>query len=134
MKCISLRQPYADFLAIGKKTIELRKWHTKFRGNFLIHASKTVDNYACEYYGINSDIVTKGSIIGKAILYGVKKYQNNGEFVLDKNRHLSLTKSDNKILYGFLIKDAVKFKNNIPYLGKLGFFEVFENLSFDCNL
>jgi hypothetical protein len=47
---------------------------------------------------------------------------------------LSLTKSDNKILYGFLIKDAVKFKNNIPYLGKLGFFEVFENLSFDCNL
>ena len=64
----------------------------------------------------------------------LRKYQNNGEFVLDKNRHLSLTKSDNKILYGFLIKDAVKFKNNIPYLGKLGFFEVFENLSFDCNL
>ncbi len=53
MKCISLRQRYADFLAIGKKTIELGKRCTKFRGDFLIHASKTVDNNACKYYGIN---------------------------------------------------------------------------------
>ena len=40
MKCSSLKQPYADLLASGKETIELRNWNTKFRGKFLIHASK----------------------------------------------------------------------------------------------
>ena len=32
----------------GKKTIELRTWNTKFRGEFLIQASKTIDKEACE--------------------------------------------------------------------------------------
>lgn len=55
-------------------------------------------------------MVTKGSIIGKAILYDVKKYRNIDEFVLNKNKHLSLKNFSNNIIYGFLIKDVVKFK------------------------
>jgi hypothetical protein len=43
MKCLSLKQPFAELLVSGKKTIELRKWNTKFRGKFLIHASKNLD-------------------------------------------------------------------------------------------
>jgi hypothetical protein len=39
-KCLSLKQPYAELLISGKKTIELRSWDTKFRGEFLVHASK----------------------------------------------------------------------------------------------
>ncbi len=124
MKGLSLKQPYAELLAIGKKTIESRKWCTNFRGDFYIHTSKNIDIEACEYYRINGDTVTKGSIIGKANLYDVKKYQNNDEFILDKNKHLSLKKHDNRITYGYLIKDAIKFNNSIPYVGKLGFFEV----------
>ena len=38
MKCLSLKQPYAELLVSGKKTIELRIWNTKFRGEFLMHA------------------------------------------------------------------------------------------------
>jgi len=34
MKCLSLKQPFADLLALGEKTIELRKWNTKFREEF----------------------------------------------------------------------------------------------------
>jgi hypothetical protein len=40
MKCLSLKKPFAELLVSGKKTVELRKWNTKFRGKFLIHASK----------------------------------------------------------------------------------------------
>ncbi len=124
MKGLSLKQPYAELLVTGKKTIESRRWCTTFRGDFYIHASKNIDIKACEYFKINIDTVTKGSIIGKANIYDVKKYQNNEEFILDKNKHLSLMKNNNRIIYGYLIKDALKFKNSIPYLGKLGFFEV----------
>ena len=42
MKCLSVCQPFADLIIQGKKTIELRKWNTKFRGEFLIHASKKI--------------------------------------------------------------------------------------------
>ncbi len=125
MKCISLKQPYAELLANGKKTIETRGWSTKFRGSFLIHASKTVDVESCKCYEIDTDRIAKGAVIGKAVIYDVKKYQNNNEFVLDKNKHLSLKKLvDNKNMYGFLIKDAIKFDDAVPCLGKMGFFEV----------
>jgi len=40
MKCFSLKQPYADLIVFGEKIIELRKRNTKFRGEFLFHASK----------------------------------------------------------------------------------------------
>jgi hypothetical protein len=127
MKCLSLKQPYAELLVSGKKTIECRTWSTRFRGEFLIHASKTVDIEACVYYKTDINLVVKGSIIGKALIYNIKKYVSNEEFVLDKNKHLSLQNlRHNKIIYGFLIKDAVRFTKTIPYLGKLGFFEVNE--------
>ena len=125
MKCISLKQPYAEMLAIGKKLIECRKCYTKFRGDFLIHASKTIDLKACEYYDINGNDIARGSIIGKAKLYDVKKYLNYKEYFLDKDKHFSLNPY-NKIICGFIINDAIKFKLSIPNKGKLGFFEVNE--------
>ncbi len=43
MKALSLKQPFTELILQGRKTIELRKWNTKFRGNFLIHSSKIPD-------------------------------------------------------------------------------------------
>ena len=43
MKAISLKQPWASLIAIGKKTIETRTWKTNYRGELLIVSSKTFD-------------------------------------------------------------------------------------------
>ena len=40
MKAISLYQPYASWIAQGKKTIETRFWSTKYRGDLLIVSTK----------------------------------------------------------------------------------------------
>jgi hypothetical protein len=40
-KAISLKQPWASLVAEGKKTIETRKWNTKYRGDLLICASQS---------------------------------------------------------------------------------------------
>lgn len=40
---ISLWQPWATWIAQGKKTIETRKWHTNYRGPLLICAAKKID-------------------------------------------------------------------------------------------
>ena len=131
MKCLSLKQPYADLLAFGEKTIELRKWNTRFRGEFLIHASKNIDIQACERLDIDIDKLTIGAIIGSAFLYDFKEYSNQEEFNKDKRKHFSIvTKYFDGYKYGFLIRNARLFKKSIPYRGKLRFFEVDKSIKF----
>jgi len=43
MKALSIRQPWASLIAIGKKTIETRTWPTNYRGKLLIVSSKIID-------------------------------------------------------------------------------------------
>ena len=40
MKAISVKQPWANLIASGRKTIETRKWDTDYRGDILIVSSK----------------------------------------------------------------------------------------------
>jgi hypothetical protein len=40
MKALSVKQPWAELIASGIKTIETRIWHTHFRGPLLICSSK----------------------------------------------------------------------------------------------
>lgn len=39
MKVLSVRQPYASLIVLGKKRFEARTWATKYRGRLVIHAS-----------------------------------------------------------------------------------------------
>lgn len=49
MKTISLKQPWANLVACGKKTIETRKWKTDYRGDFVICSSKKPNIYPAGY-------------------------------------------------------------------------------------
>lgn len=126
MKCLSVCQPFADLIIQGKKTIELRKWNTKFRGEFLVHAPQKIRLDDCRRLKIK-DSLTTGAIIGKAELVSVKKYENESELKLDSKKHLALNnKSDSK--YGFILQNPKQLKVPIPCKGKLNFFEVEANL------
>lgn len=118
MKALSLKQPFAELILQGKKRIELRKWNTKFRGEFLIHASKTPDKKAMEKFGFKE--LPLGCIIGKATLIDVKKYNDESEHNKDKDLHLASLYWGN---YGFILKDVKRIKE-IPCNGKLGFWEL----------
>lgn len=39
MKALSIKQPWADLIVSGKKTIETRTWKTSFRGDILVVTS-----------------------------------------------------------------------------------------------
>lgn len=117
MKALSLKQPFAELILQGKKKIELRKWNTNFRGEFLIHASKIPYKKAMEEFGF--DNLPCGYIVGKAKLIDVKKYGNKKEHDKDKKLHLASNKWGN---YGFVLKN-VKRMNKIPCKGKLNFWE-----------
>jgi predicted transcriptional regulator len=121
MKCLSVSQPFANLIVKGKKTIELRRWNTNFRGEFLIHAPQKIKRDDCKRLKITEKLIT-GAIIGKAEIYDVKKYNSTSEIRLDSKKHLASKKFQPK--YGFLLKNAKQFRIPIPCKGQLGFFDV----------
>ncbi|MDE1815342.1 MAG: ASCH domain-containing protein [Thaumarchaeota archaeon] len=122
MKCLSVSQPYAELIVQGKKTIELRTWNTKFRGEFLVHAPLKVKTKDCKRLGIDEKSLETGVIIGRAEIYDVKEYKTLDEIKSDYNKHWANREFfDHR--YGFLLKNAKKLKVPIPYKGSLGFFE-----------
>ena len=122
MKCLSICQPFAELIIKNKKTIELRTWNTKIRGEFLVHAPIKIRKEAYEKLKIKEKLTT-GAIIGKVELYDVKKYESLKEIQIDKKKHCSSTISHEKI-FGFILKNAKPFRSPIPWKGQLGFFDV----------
>jgi predicted transcriptional regulator len=122
LKCLSVSQPFADLIISGKKTIELRKWNTNFRGEFFIHAPIKIRVEDCKRLKITKKLVT-GVIIGKAELYDVKKYNSSKEVKIDQKFHLA-SKNFHGKTFGFKIKNAKSLRIPIPWKGQLGFFDV----------
>jgi len=122
LKCLSISQPFADLIISGKKTIELRKWNTNFRGEFLIHAPIKIKIEDCKRLKITKKLVT-GVIIGKAELYDVKKYNSLKEVKNDQKFHFASKNFQDKT-FGFKIKNVKPLRIPIPWKGQLGFFDV----------
>ena len=121
MKCLSVCQPFANLILEGKKTIELRKWNTEFRGEFLVHAPQKILTDDCKRLEIKTNLIT-GAIIGKVELVSVKKYENELEINLDSKKHLASNyATENK--YGCILEKPKQLKVPIPYNGQLNFFE-----------
>ena len=118
MKVLSLKQPFAELILAGKKTIELRNWNTSFRGEFLVHASKNSDKNSMIKFGFKD--LPCGVILGKVELVDVKPYRDYNEHNLDKDKHLA-DSSWGK--YGFILKNPKRFDKPINALGKLGFWD-----------
>ncbi len=121
MMALSIWQPWAWLIANGYKDIENRPWWTKFRGPFLIHASKTMDD--CTLWELINHYQVKGiadpaaaqreieaqrgGIVGRAVLVGCVARSGSKWF---QGR------------YGFVIEQARPLPF-VPLRGRQGFFE-----------
>ena len=123
-KCLSVSQPFADLIIKGKKTIELRHWNTKYRGEILIHSPSKVRFDDCKRLKIDPQNLITGAIIGKATIYDVKEYQTKRELMEDKKFHFASYDYFSNKTFGFLLKSSKEFKIPIAAKGKLGLFEI----------
>lgn len=119
---MSVSQPFADLIVSGKKTIELRNWNTKYRGEFLVHAPSKIRKEDCKRLKISKKPVT-GAIVGKIEIIDVKKYDSSEQVRKDQKFHLA-SKNFRDRKYGFVLKNPKQFRMPIPCKGKLNFFEV----------
>lgn len=115
MKALSIQQPWAYLICAGIKDVENRTWQTSFRGEFYIHASKTIDKESFMelkkrrlLVGIELKDLQIGGIIGQAKLIDCCKGYLSKWAIPGQNH---------------FVVDEAKFIDFIPLRGQLNFFE-----------
>lgn len=126
MKALSIRQPWADLILGGYKDIENRTWRTSYRGRFIIHSPRTLDEamvgslrfreMIAEDLGLESHLdysPATGAFLGTAVLLGCTRHSDSSWF------HGP---------WGFEIANPSRFPEPIPGPGALGFFDPPEHI------
>ena len=120
MKVLTIKQPWASLIIEGYKRFEFRSWKTKYRGELLIHAGKSVDKEAYERLKEYLTEMPLGKIIGKVELTDcIKTTPKFFEERLKENKDI-YTKSIFKEDYAWQVKLKEKFDKPIDVKGKLG--------------
>lgn len=113
LKALSLRQPYANWVADGSKTLETRTWHTHYRGDLLICASQSGKGEP------------KGMAVCLVQLVDVRPMQKKDE--------QAARVEWSPRLYVWKLTNRRVFKDPFPVKGRLGLFNIEvdnESLSF----
>lgn len=125
MKVITVKQPYASLIAAGIKEYEFRTWKTKYRGEILIHAGKSIDKHAMKRFNKYKLEYPVGCIIAKGNLTDCIKIDAEARQMLKEKNLLVYS---NKIKhtewngYGFKIENVKKI-DPILTNGKLGLWD-----------
>lgn len=119
MKALSVRQPWAQCIAEGVKTVEVRSRDTKHRGDLVIHSSARFD----EGYGHDPDCA--GFPLGQAICV-VKLVESRPLTMADVDAALLPTdwKPDECAdLFAWVLEDPRQIEP-VPWKGSLNFWHL----------
>lgn len=122
MKTLSIRQPWAELIVQGRKTLELRTWMVKYRGPLAIHASQTVEREACLAHDLDPDQVTTGAVIGVVDLVKIIEL-DAASYASQRAEHLAGGPWDSGPLYGWRLANPRPLPEPVPMRGRMGVFE-----------
>lgn len=103
MKALSIKQPWANLIASGAKTIETRKWKTNYRGQILLCTS------------LKPEIEPFGKAIAIAELFHVEK-------MVEEHEHAAMTKVYDRA-YSWFLRDIINIEP-INIKGQLSIYNV----------
>lgn len=123
MKALSVRQPYANMIAYGKKTIEVRSWITTYRGPLLICASVTIDREARIPFFLRARDMfePRGCAVCTTNLVGVRRLEQADATaaMFDPERWRPSDK-----YYAWVLENTRLLEEPFPVKGKLKLFDV----------
>lgn len=122
IKALSFRQPWAELVLQGKKSLDLRTWSTRYRGPLAVYASQTVEKERCQEYGIDPDRVTTGAVIGLVDLVGIVEL-DDASYAARANEHLS-GRQFHAPMFGWEFANPRPLAEPQPAKGRLLLFEV----------
>jgi hypothetical protein len=90
---LSVKQPWAALLAAGRKTIEVRRWRTNFRGRLLVHAARIPDPRPEAWAHVPPELGElarlEGGILGVGEVVACRTYSRLDAFAADQVLHLN---------------------------------------------
>jgi hypothetical protein len=120
---LSVRQPWASYIAGGLKSIELRSWSTDYRGWLWIHASKQLDLDAMSIYGLEPAHFPVGGLLGIADLTSCTPIETSAQWLELRNEHRSPGYFVRGI-YGWRFGDVIALREKIDCRGELRLFSL----------
>jgi hypothetical protein len=114
---LSVRQPWAELILRGRKTIEVRTWPTRHRGELWLHAGVRVDREALDRFGLITENLAFGAIIGRCELYDCVEFTVYS-WELWRSQHLNAGPL-NKRLYAWFLRSTSRV-HPMPLKGRLG--------------
>lgn len=121
LRALSIRQPWAEAIMNGRKSIELRSWTTSYRGALLIHAGKTRSRVRLR--GSAESNLFRGGYIGLVDLIDIKLLDAH-DWEQYRNRHLGESVWPGSVLYGWFLANPRRFATPVPAKGKLGLYVI----------
>jgi ASCH domain len=82
---LSIKQPWAELILSGEKTIEIRKWSTEYRGPVWLHTGLNPDETAMIRFGLAS--LFTGGFVGLITISDVLPFDSE-RWVKWRPRHL----------------------------------------------
>jgi hypothetical protein len=122
MKALSFRQPWAELVLQGRKTMDLRTYRTEHRGPLAIHASKTVEREACLRHGLDPDSLNTGGIVGVVELADVLSL-TEADYEAHLAEHLA-GRPFREPMYGWVLSEPQRLPQMIPARGRMSLFNV----------
>jgi len=120
---ISIRQPWAELILRGTKTMEVRKWHDAYRGPLWVHTGLRPDGHACVEYALRDPSMSElftGGFVGLVELTAIISFDARCWEDL-RPEHLD-TGSFRPRLFGFFLKHARRLRRPVEAKGDLGLF------------
>ncbi|MGQ9851429.1 MAG: ASCH domain-containing protein [Aggregatilineaceae bacterium] len=122
MKTLSIRQPWAELILQGRKTIELRTWQTHYRGPILIHAGGNIERDACAVYGLDPETLVRGALVGIVEVLDMVTF-DHASYAALRDEHLDLGDWPGDV-FGWRLTNPQRLPEPIPMRGRLGLFNL----------
>ncbi len=115
---LSLRQPWAELIMAGRKTIEVRSWASGYRGRLWIHVSQRSD--AAEESAFHFTDLPKGGFVGSVAVCATVPLDRE-RWDAWRAKHLNLGEY-RPGLYAWLLDAPRRFERIVPARGQLNLF------------
>ena len=126
MKALTICQPYAELILREEKLIENRRWSTTYRGQLLIHAGKSrkwFDGVTDAGWPLPVEC-DFGAIVGWVELVDCVRRESLSQRFIELYRQHAYAGGP----FCWLLKDAVRLVDPVPWRGNLGLFDVPESV------
>lgn len=122
MKALSFRQPWAELILQGRKTMDLRTYSTHYRGRIAVHASQKIEREAALAHGLDPDELATGGIVGTVEVADVIAL-DDGSYEAHRDEHLA-GRHYREGLFGWVLTDPERFPQVVPANGRTSLFNV----------